>query len=518
MKIEIKHRYLVFPVSTFSPQIKFRFFNEGDMVYSLNVKLNPTEPIFTAYVDMERYMGKTIEIKTEPEVKIVYSEADTMDIPNLYKESFRPQVHFTTKNGWLNDPNGLVYYNGEYHMFYQHNPCESKWNNMHWNHAVSSDMIRWTELGTALEPDKYGEIFSGNAIIDRDNILGFKDGKDDPILLYYTGTSPLAQYLAYSTDGLKTIHKYGEPVVPKILDTSTDPQVIFCEEWNTYIMSLYLEKDMFGIFRSDDLLNWKKVQEIQITGDKECPDLFPMTASDGKRKWVLIGARNRYIVGDMTNEGFVPSQETFSFSHSSSAYAGHTFAELPGGRRVRIDWDQWHGMFFLFPICGQMSVPYDLTLEKHGDFYYLCGDPIPEFESLYDGTVSHENIEVKPNRCFTTPLEPKPYLLKLSCDATDAEVDISIFGTNLHFDMKENLLTYGGGRTAPISYVSGKIDMTLIIDTFSTELFLDGGKIYSALVDREASPNYSFTKLDIYTDKDITVDKLELHPLKSMWE
>ncbi|MBP3378471.1 MAG: hypothetical protein J6L96_06960 [Clostridia bacterium] len=107
MKIEIKHRYLVFPVSTFSPQIKFRFFNEGDMVYSLNVKLNPTEPIFTAYVDMERYMGKTIEIKTEPEVKIVYSEADTMDIPNLYKESFRPQVHFTTKTDGLTIPTVL---------------------------------------------------------------------------------------------------------------------------------------------------------------------------------------------------------------------------------------------------------------------------------------------------------------------------------------------------------------------------------------------------------------------------
>lgn len=517
MTIEIKHRYLVFPVNTFSPQIRFRFFDEGNEVYFLNVKLNPTEPTFTAYVDMERYMGKTIEITTTPEVEIVYSESDSMDIPNLYKEPYRPAVHFTTKNGWLNDPNGLIYINGEYHMFYQHNPCESKWNNMHWAHAVSKDLIHWTELGIALGPDKYGEIFSGNAFVDKDNLLGLKNGDNDVVLFYYTGTNPLAQYLAYSNDGLKMFHKFGEPVVPKILDSSTDPQVIFCDEWNSFIMSLYLEKDIFGILRSDDLLNWELVQRIQIPGDRECPDLFPMVADDGTRKWVLIGARNRYLVGDMTNDQFVPTQEVFSFSHSSSAYAGHTFANLPDERRVRMDWIQWNQTFFLFPICGQVSVPYDLTLEKHGDVYYLCGTPIPEFESLYENTISFDNIEVKPKMPFITPIEPKPYVVKISCDAPDAEIELTLFGKALHFDMKQNLLTFGGGRTAPISYVSGKLDLTLIVDTFSSELFLDGGKIYVGLVDRGVAPNYNFTKLDIYADRDITINKLELHPLKSMW-
>jgi len=518
MKIEIKHRYLVFPVNTFSPQIKFRFYDEGDEVYYLNVKLNPDEPTFAAYVDMERYMGKTIEIKTFPEVEIVYSEADTMNLPNLYKEPYRPQVHFTTKNGWLNDPNALIYVNGEYHMFYQHNPCESKWNNMHWAHAVSPDLIHWTELGIALGPDKYGEIFSGNAFIDKDNLLGHKVGDEDAVLLYYTGTSPLAQYLAYSNDGMKTFHKYGEPVVPKILNTSTDPQVIFCDEWNTYIMSLYLENDMFGILRSDDLLNWELVQRIQLPGDKECPDLFPMVADDGKRKWVLIGARNRYLVGDFTSDGFVPTQEVLSFSHSSSAYAGHTFCELPNNRKVRLDWEQWNQPFFLFSIYGQMSVPYELRLEKHGDIYYLCGELISEFETLYDGSSSYENIEIQQRKPFIIPIEQKPYVVKMSCTAEDAEVELSLFGRTLYFDTKQNIVSFGGGRTAPISYTSGKIDLTLVIDTFSNEMFLDGGKIYVGLVDREVAPNYNFTKLDIYSDKDITVEKLELHPLKSMWE
>lgn len=518
MKIEIKHRYLVFPVNTFSPQIRFRFYEGNDEVYYLNVKLNAENPTFSAYVDMGKYLGKTIEIRTVPEVEIVYSEADTMDIPDLYKEPFRPSVHFTTKNGWLNDPNGLIYLNGEYHMFYQHNPCESKWNNMHWAHATSPDLIHWTEDGIALAPDKYGEIFSGNAFVDKKNLLGLKNGENDTVLLYYTGTNPLAQYLAYSTDGLKTIHKWGEPVVPKILDSSTDPQVIFCDEWNTYIMSLYLENDIFGILRSNDLLNWELVQRIQIPGDRECPDLFPMTADDGTRKWVFIGARNRYIVGDMTSDQFVPTQEVLSFSHSGSAYAGHTFTELPEGRKVRIDWDQWHRMYFLFPICGQMSIPYDLKLERHGNIYYLCGAPVSELESLYEGTAVIENIEVTPGKAFITPLEPKPHVVKMCSDSTDAEIELTLFGITLNFDMKNNLLTLGCGRTAPIYHTSGKLDMTLVIDTFSAELFLDGGKIYVGLVDREVSPNYSYTKLDIYSDKDITVNKLELHPLSSMWE
>lgn len=515
MKIEIQHRYLVFPVSTFSPQIRFRFYDAGEEVYYLNIKLNPTEPTFYAYVDMERFMGKTIEIGTTPEVEIVYSEADTMDIPGLYKETFRPQVHFTTRNGWQNDPNGLVYYNGEYHMFYQHNPCESKWNNMHWNHAKSPDLIHWTEVGIALGPDKHGEAFSGSAIVDKDNLLGLKDGENDTVALYYTATSPFAQYLAYSTDGLKTIKKYDDAIVPNIVGTNRDPKVIFCDEWNTYIMVLFLENDMFGILKSDDLLNWELVQKIQFPGDYECPDLFPINADDGVRKWVMMGARSRYLVGDMTSGQFVPSQEAFSLSHSSCAYAGQTFSGLPNGRIVRMEWDKWNIMFF--PINGQMSFPSELSLENHGDFYYLCTAPIFEIESLYDGTTVFENIEVKPKRQFITPLEPKPHLLKLNCDAKDAEFEITLLGVTILFNMRENLLSVGG-RTMPISHVCGKVDLTLIVDKFSMELYLDGGKIYSGIVDRAVSPNYSFTKLDIYTDTDITIDKLELHPLKSIWE
>lgn len=141
-------------------------------------------------------------------MEIPYTEADEMTLPDLYREPYRPQIHFTTKNGWINDPNGLVYLNGAYHLFYQHNPCEPKWNNMHWGHAVSTDLIHWKELDIALFPDRTGDMFSGSAIVDTQDLLGLQKDDVPSVLLYYTTTKPFSQYLAYSTDGLKTVQKY----------------------------------------------------------------------------------------------------------------------------------------------------------------------------------------------------------------------------------------------------------------------------------------------------------------------
>ena len=281
--------------------------------YTLDIRLDNLSPNFYAYIDVSQYMGKILSVSIDPEMKCSFEESDTMNIPSLYQESYRPQVHFTTKNGWINDPNGLVYINGQYHMFYQHNPCENKWNNMHWGHAVSTDLIHWEEREIALFPDKTGAMFSGSAIVDERNLLGLQTGDTPTVLLYYTATNPFSQYIAYSTDSLKTIKKYSDsPAVPHIVGSNRDPKVIFCEEWDAYVMALYLEDDIYGILKSNDLLHWNLVQKIALPGDNECPDLFPITAEDGNRKWILTGAHDRYIVGDMQKDGFFPTQEAQS--------------------------------------------------------------------------------------------------------------------------------------------------------------------------------------------------------------
>ena len=171
MKLEIKNKYLIFPVNTLSTKKALTFKINGETVYELNIKLDNGNPNFYAYIDVSRFIGQTMDIFVAPEMKLEFREADEMNIENLYCEPMRPQVHFTTKNGWINDPNGLVYIDGVYHMFYQYNPTEPNWDNMHWGHAVSSDLIHWEEKDVALFPDERGVMFSGSAVMDYKNIL-----------------------------------------------------------------------------------------------------------------------------------------------------------------------------------------------------------------------------------------------------------------------------------------------------------------------------------------------------------
>ena len=205
MTTEIKNKYLIFPVNSLGTVKKMFFRIGGEVVYQLDIKLDNIAPDFYAYIDVSRFSGKTLDVSINPEMQIIFRVADEMNIENLYNEPMRPQVHFTTKNGWLNDPNGLIYSDGVYHMFYQHNPAEPNWGNMHWGHAESGDLIHWEQKDIALFPDERGAMFSGCAMPDDKNILGKNNGNDKAILLFYTTTAPFCQYMSYSVDNFKTI-------------------------------------------------------------------------------------------------------------------------------------------------------------------------------------------------------------------------------------------------------------------------------------------------------------------------
>ena len=183
----------------------------------------------------------------------------------FYAEPSRPQFHFTAKKGWLNDPNGLVYFNGLYHLFFQHNPFGTEWGNMTWGHAVSKDLVRWTQLDDAIEPDKLGTIFSGSAVVDENNTSGFGTNGKAPLVCIYTaagGTNTAStgkrftQCLAYSTDGV-TFKKYeGNPVLPHQIVNNRDPKVIWYAPDKRWVMALYLDGHKYGFFGSPDLKNW----------------------------------------------------------------------------------------------------------------------------------------------------------------------------------------------------------------------------------------------------------------------
>ena len=515
MKVRISHKYLVFPVSTYASPKSLTLSNDAGEAYAVSIRLDQISPNFWAYLDVSRYMGQELSVASDPHMEITFKEADTMDIPDLYRELYRPQVHFTTKNGWTNDPNGLIFLDGKYHMFFQHNPCEPRWGNMHWGHAVSTDLIHWEETDIALFPDESGAMFSGSAIADERNLLGLQEGDLPTVLLFYTATNPFSQHLAYSTDGLKTVRKMGYPIIPHLVDANRDPKVVFCEEWDAYALVLYMTGNTYAFFKSKDLLHWDKVQELTVGSENECPDLFPITADDGNRKWVFMGANNRYVVGDMRHDGFHPTQETKSLHYGKSAYAGQTFSGLPDGRIVRIDWDRWH--INTPRINGQMSFPVELTLKQIDGIYSLCALPIREIESIYDESLVCEDVALEAGIKKAIPLSPTPYLIKIEAEfSSPKQLTFTLFGRKIVCDTGKNTVTFSKGAT-PLSLGSNKLDLVVISDQCSLELYMDGGKYYVGTVDDNAYCDYNLPYLEMVADEDLCIRRVEAHSLKSIW-
>jgi fructan beta-fructosidase len=274
-------------------------------------------------------------------------------------ELYRPRLHFTPESGWMNDPNGLVYVDGLYHLFYQYHPFSTKWGPMHWGHSVSKDLIHWTHLPIALEPDELGFIFSGSAVYDKDNTSGF--GKEDkrPIVAIFTHHSDRGekQSIAWSLDRICFTKYSYNPVIenPGIRDFR-DPKVFWYEEGKCWIM-VVSAGDRVYFYKSENLIDWKKTGEFGPEGNYapgvwECPDLFPLEVSGGEYKWILVvsmgmpsylgGSGTQYFIGDFDGERFTPMDSTGSvkwIDYGPDCYAGNTFNNTPSNERIFIAWN-----------------------------------------------------------------------------------------------------------------------------------------------------------------------------------
>ncbi|MEM6526168.1 MAG: glycoside hydrolase family 32 protein [Bacteroidota bacterium] len=296
------------------------------------------------------------------------SENDTLVDTTFsdYKELFRPQFHFSPDSMWMNDPNGMVYYDGEYHLFYQYYPDSTVWGPMHWGHAVSADMLHWEHLPIALYPDSLGYIFSGSVVVDHKNTSGFGNNGKPPLVAIFThhdidgeraGTNDFQyQSIAYSNDKGRTWLKYKDnPVVPNLgIRDFRDPKVIWHEQTQRWVMVL-AAYDKVQIYTSPDLKNWEYQSDFGIPGDDrlwECPDLFPMTVSGtGQEKWALIvsiqkkapngGTATSYFIGDFDGKTFVADNKKQKWlDYGTDNYAMITWSDIPesDGRRLAIGW------------------------------------------------------------------------------------------------------------------------------------------------------------------------------------
>ena len=374
-------KYLVLPINDSSPERDVTLFMGGNAVYTLRVRADSANGAYHSYISLGRFAGKNLEINLGSGEFMLSDQLPD----DIYKEPLRPAVHFSPRLGWMNDPNGLVYYKGIYHLFFQHNPAGVRWGNMHWGHAVSHDLLHWEEREIALYPDSFGTMFSGSAIIDTRNLTGLKSGEDDVILLYYTAAGePFTQCMAYSDDGGESFKKYAaNPMVGHIAGSNRDPKVIWSDELECYIMALYLEGSTYTLLKSDDLINWTESQRFELPGDSECPDFYPLEYGE-YLFWVFSGASDHYYVGGFEGGLFIPVREHGSMhDDATTLYAAQTFSGMKGSRRIRMSWNRATvagdaGM----PFNCEMSVPVDMSLKRKGTALVLCANPIPEFESL----------------------------------------------------------------------------------------------------------------------------------------
>jgi fructan beta-fructosidase len=413
---------------------------------------------------------------------------------SLYAETYRPQFHFSARKNWLNDPNGLVYYRGEYHLFFQHNPEGINWGNMTWGHAVSPDLLHWTQLENALLPDKFGTIFSGSAVIDWHNTTGFGSEAEPPMVAMYTaagGTNPeskgvpFSQCLAYSTDKGRTFTKYEHnPVVAHIAGENRDPKLVWFAPTKTWVMALYLDKEDFGLFTSPDLKTWKQIQTLSMPGSSECPDFFEIkVAGENTHKWVFTAANGHYYVGDFDGAqfklepGFTPQIPDFGANY----YAVQTYSDVRAsdGRRIQIAWMNG-GTYPEMPFNQQMSFPCELTLHRLPQGLRLFRYPVKEIESLYSETVTHTKSVLQPGEnafASDASLTGDLYDIDVQFEPGNSEKAIfSIRGEQITYNCKEHTVSFVG-KTARLAPQNGHVRMRLLIDKASIELFGNGGQM-----------------------------------------
>src|SRR5690606_17896523 len=344
IKIKISKKYLNLPVSHRQERNKMTFKVGGQPDLSIVIRLAPDEPDYWVFKDVSNLQGKTLTITYEGSdagLENIFQNDEIVGQNELYKEKNRPQFHFTTRRGWINDPNGLVYYDGEYHLFYQHNPYEREWENMHWGHAVSKDLVHWVELPNALYPDNIGTMFSGSAVVDYDNTAGYNVGSTPAMIAFYTADSPdkQVQCMAYSLDKGRSWTKYeNNPLIDSkhiwnSKDTR-DPKVFWYKPGGHWVMVLN-ERDGHSIYTSSDIKEWK--YESHVTGFWECPELFelPIDGNPDNTKWVMYGASGTYMLGSFDGKVFTPESGKYLYT-TGSIYAAQTFTNMPDGRRVQI--------------------------------------------------------------------------------------------------------------------------------------------------------------------------------------
>ncbi|MFH1730293.1 MAG: glycoside hydrolase family 32 protein [Planctomycetota bacterium] len=441
-----------------------------------------------------------------------------------YKQKYRPQFHFTSKRNWHNDVNGPVYYKGEYHLFFQHNPGGIGWGNMTWGHAVSKDLVHWKQVQHAIHPYDGGTIFSGSAAVDWNNTSGFgKKGEkaEKPIIACYThARAPFTQAIAYSIDRGRTWTRYrGNPVVPNqgVHSDERDPKIFWHEPTKKWVMLLFLKVPIARFFISDDLKTWTGTSDVTGRHFAECPDIFELPVDGDKKntKWVLHDGGFLYSIGSFDGRSFKIEATPGRGDLGGNFYAAQVFNDAPDGRVVQVAWMAGSDFAQMgMPFNQQVSFPCELTLRTTDDGIRIYRWPVKEIESLYKKKHKIEKARLKPG---DNPLKDiKAELIDLYADITVGsarKIAFNLRGSPVSFH--GNTLGTVRGR-APLKPQDGRITVRILIDRGSVEVFGNEGRLSLTTYALHEPENLNLSLT--VEGGEAMLNKLVVNELKSAWK
>ena len=554
---QIQFAYLLIPVEEKAPEVKIQVCTPNpneQPTYDVHLAINKID--YWVPVDMKKWKDHQISLSFFGLKESIMGvnkikQSDRFDFE--YNETYRPQFHFSPEHGWMNDPNGMVYLDGEYHLFYQYNPYGSVWGNMSWGHAVSTDLVSWTYLPTAIFPDSLGTIFSGSAVVDANNTAGF--GKNAIVAIFTSNGKTQQQSIAFSNDKGRTFTKYAHnPVLPNPGITDfRDPKVSWNETTKQWIMAL-ATKQTVTFYGSPNLKDWNKLSEFgeglgSHAGVWECPDLFPLNYQ-GKKKWVLLvsinpggpngGSATQYFIGSFDGTKFTadPLPYPLWIDYGRDNYAGVTWGNIPksDGRRIFLGWMNNWNYATSVPTLNFRSantVPRELTLTNNNNHLILNSFPIKEVNSLRDAgkTVPNKIVEKEFSISEILPKNKGTYEIKMTLkpqgsssfgfELTNSKAEILKFT----FDLKSKKLSierdnsgkiefnekFKLGTSAPLLKMN-TYQVRLLVDKASAELFINEGEIAMSTI---FFPSEIMNSLNFFSNEDkLIAENITIYKIK----
>lgn len=553
-------RYLLLPVQDDAPEAKLGVISGGKRVGELvNVRLARERVDYYVPFSLAGFEGNDVKIDVQgmPQGSLCWKEmrlSDTFDMAN--REKHRPLYHHTPAYGWMNDPNGMFYKDGVYHLYFQHNPYGSTWGNMHWGHSTSTDLVHWEYEGDALLPDAWGTVFSGSAVVDKDNTAGF--GRD-AIVAFYTSAKSTPwgdaqmQSIAYSTDGGKTFTKYaGNPVLTSTERDFRDPKVFWYAPGKHWVMMLAVGQQM-QIFTSDNLKEWKHESDFGLKhgahgGVWECPDLVELPIEGTKEKrWVLIcnlnpggpfgGSATQYFVGTFDGKKFTNQFPTKTkwMDYGKDHYATVTFSNAPDGRCVALGWMSNWQYAAVVPTKQYRSantIARDLTLYRQGGDLLLKSAPSKEIEAARKDMKSLKKFNVSDAYSIDNLLDDNNGAYEIEMEIRNNGAEKIVFtllngkgeSVKMYYDtaLRQFVMDRSvSGETAfsrdfPAMTVApvpetGDFTLRLFVDRSSIEAFGDGGKFVMTNI---VFPSEPYNKMKFESVRgSFTVKKMNVYRL-----